>query len=333
MKKTASPNSCIQQLPALLALIALFALLSCPTSVPAREVTTLHSHWKFFKGHAENAWKPDFNDRGWQQVSIPHDWAISGPFIPDGDGNTGKLPWKGEGWYRNTLDIPERLAGKCIYLVFDGIMTSPTIYINGQEAGKWDYGYNSFYLDITGLVNTGGTNSIAIHADTRNHDSRWYPGAGVFRKIQMITVDPVHAGIWGTQVTTPYISADRADVQIATTVFNSSARSADEITLEQIISSPAGNEVARMVTRGSIPAGGSSDFKVLLPVPGPDKWSVYHGALYSARTIIRRGDEILDSLSTPFGIRTIRFTADDGFYLNEQRVQLKGINNTSTTHQ
>ena len=96
-------------------------------SAPAREVRTLQSGWKFSKGHFEKAFEVKFDDSRWKQVTIPHDWAITGPFIPDGDGNTGKLPWKGEGWYRNTLDIPPRFKGQCIYLVFDGIMSSPEI--------------------------------------------------------------------------------------------------------------------------------------------------------------------------------------------------------------
>ena len=142
----------IRAFPAICALPALLALFSFPLFTQAREVITLQSNWKFARGPQENGWQVKFDDSKWQKVSIPHDWAISGPFIPDGDGNTGKLPWKGEGWYRNSLDIPQKFKGQTIYLLFDGILSCPEIYINGKMAGKWDYGYNSFYLDITALV-------------------------------------------------------------------------------------------------------------------------------------------------------------------------------------
>jgi beta-galactosidase len=305
---------------------ALLIFIFTSFSTQAREVITLQAGWKFFKGHSETAWQVKFDDSKWKQVTIPHDWAITGPFIPDGDGNTGKLPWKGEGWYRNTLDIPPQFKGKCIYLVFDGIMSSPEIFINGKPAGSWDYGYNSFYLDITGLIDFNGPNTIAIHADTRNHDSRWYPGAGIFRKIQMIAVNPVHVGIWGSYITTPVVNPDHADVKIITTVLNKSAKPADGIKIEHILLSPAGKEISRKLVKGNIPADGSNDFETTIPVTNPDRWNVNHGALYSVKTMVSLGSEILDSCITKFGIRTIRFTADDGFYLNSDRVQLKGVN-------
>jgi len=308
---------------------ALFALLACiafPLFTQAREVITLQSNWKFAGGPQENGWQAKFDDSNWQKVSIPHDWAISGPFIPDGDGNTGKLPWKGEGWYRNSLDIPQKFKGQTIYLLFDGILSCPEIYINGKMAGKWDYGYNSFYLDITALVQFNKPNSIAIHADTRNHDSRWYPGAGLFRKIRMIVVNPVHIGIWGTYVTTPSVNADKAQVRIVQTIMNRQASVKGEVKIENILLNPSGEEIARKMNMVDITSKDTIYYEVTIPVKNPDRWDVYHGHLYSVRTIISKKDVILDSCTTPFGIRTMRFTADDGFYLNGQRVQLKGVN-------
>src|SRR5512138_3362948 len=125
-------------------------------SINARDVTTLQTGWKFSKGSFENASQLNFDDSKWQAVSVPHDWAIAGPVLADGDGNTGKLPWRGEGWYRRTLDIPASYNGKSVYLVFDGIMSAPEVYVNGNLAGKWDYGYNSFYLDITKFLQFPG---------------------------------------------------------------------------------------------------------------------------------------------------------------------------------
>ena len=316
----------IRPFPAIFALPALLALFSFPLFTQAREVITLQSNWKFARGPQENGWQVKFDDSKWQKVSIPHDWAISDPFIPDGDGNTGKLPWKGEGWYRNSLDIPQKFKGQTIYLLFDGILSCPEIYINGKMAGKWDYGYNSFYLDITALVQLNKPNSIAIHADTRNHESRWYPGAGIFRKIRMIVVNPVHIGIWGTYVTTPSVNADKAQVRIVQTIMNRQAKAKGEVKIENILLSPSGEEIARQMNMVDIASKDTIYYEVTIPVKNPDRWDVNHGQLYSVRTIISKKNIILDSCTTPFGIRTMKFTADDGFFLNGQRVQLKGVN-------
>jgi beta-galactosidase len=142
-----------------------------------REILTLTTGWKFYPGSNENAASINCNEADWKPVTIPHDWAIAGPLDPNGDGNTGKLPWKGEGWYRYSWSMPSSMKGKRIILLFDGVMAFPQLYVNGQLAGKWDYGYNSFYVDVTDKLNANGKNIFAVHADTRQHDSRWYPGA------------------------------------------------------------------------------------------------------------------------------------------------------------
>lgn len=136
-----------------------------------------NSGWKFIKGNPEKAETVDFNDNTWEKVSIPHDWAITGPFNENENGSTGKLPWKGEGWYRKSFTVKTEDQGKVAYIKFDGVMASPQIYINGKLAGKWDYGYSTFYVDITDFLDFGKENIIAVHVDTRNHGSRWYPGA------------------------------------------------------------------------------------------------------------------------------------------------------------
>ncbi|MCB0496809.1 MAG: DUF4982 domain-containing protein [Cyclobacteriaceae bacterium] len=309
-------------------LIIFFALVVFFTNTgltQSREVVTLRSGWKFTKGNVIGAATQDFDDSAWQPVSVPHDWAISGPFIVDGDGSTGKLPWKGEGWYRRSLDIPTSYKDKKVYLIFDGVMAFPQVYVNGQLAGQWDYGYNSFYLDITPFLNVGGENVLAVHADTRKHDSRWYPGAGIYRKVQMLVVNPVHVNVWGTYITTPIIKSNYADVRISTSVANQSG-SGDTIQVKQTILAPNGKEVANGSIKGWIPSGKSKDLEVTVQVTDPERWDIEHPYLYKAVTTVYRKGQLLDTYSTNFGIRTIHFTADDGFYLNDRRVQLKGVN-------
>lgn len=291
-----------------------------------REVITLSSDWRFSKGHQATAHRTDFDDSKWQQVTIPHDWAITGPFIANGDGNTGKLPWKGEGWYRHVLDMPPAYKSKRVYLLFDGVMAFPKIYVNGVIAGAWDYGYNSFYLDITDHLLPGKKNTLAVHVDTRTHDSRWYPGAGIYRKVQLIAVDPLHVNIWGTHVTTPIIKPNYAEVHATAEIVNATKTLFDGITVRFSILSPAGKEITSKEVTKNIPSSKTINVETNLTLPNPQKWDVNHGVLYTLRTEIRKGNQTTDTYDTPFGIRTIRFTEDHGFYLNDRRVQLKGVN-------
>jgi beta-galactosidase len=298
---------------------------STQTHSQEREITNLNEAWKFSKGHNEMAHQKTIDDSNWQQVSIPHDWAIAGPFIVDGDGNTGKLPWKDEGWYRKNMNIPVNYEGKRLYLLFDGIMAFPSIYVNGQLAGKWDYGYNSFYLDITNLVNFNADNTLTIHVDTRKHDSRWYPGAGIYRKIQLIAVNPMHVAVWGTYITTPVIKSNYAEVRIATTINNYSGN-ADEIRIKQTILNENNTIIIEEEISAMVALNKNKNIETTLTVPNPRLWDTENPQLYKLVTTIFQNNKLLDTYTSTFGIRDIRFTADNGFYLNNKRVQLKGVN-------
>ncbi|MEM7105337.1 MAG: glycoside hydrolase family 2 TIM barrel-domain containing protein [Bacteroidota bacterium] len=291
----------------------------------SRFTKELSEGWKFQKGHHENAFQIEYNDNDWEDVTVPHDWAISGPFVKDGDGNTGKLPWKGEGWYRKNIDVSSELEGKHFYLLFDGVMAFPKVYLNGTLAGEWDYGYNSFYLDVTDLLKTGEDNMLVVHADTRPHDSRWYPGAGIYRKVQLLAVDPVHTEIWGTYITTPIIKPHFADVRIAAMV-NNFSNIDSEISVAHAIYDSKGREVGKSSQKGRIAQGKQHRFESTITVSEPRLWDINDPHLYSAVTTITREEEVVDTYTTRFGIRSIRFTANDGFYLNNRRVQLKGVN-------
>src|SRR5512133_3059138 len=153
--------------------------LQCPAPIRAESrVENFNAGWRFARGAQSGAENSACDDRSWQRVHLPHDWAISGPYEPKGDSNTGKLPWRGEGWYRKSFLVPATDTAKRFYLDFDGAMAAPTIYVNSQKAGGWDYGYMSFRVDVTPFVRAGETNLVAVHLDTREHHSRWYPGAG-----------------------------------------------------------------------------------------------------------------------------------------------------------
>lgn len=290
-----------------------------------RETVILQAGWKFSRDSHETAFQNAFDDSEWKDVTVPHDWAIEEPFITDGDGNTGKLPWKGEGWYRKKINLPERFKGMRLYLLFDGIMAFPEIYLNESLIGRWDYGYNSFYLDITEDVRFDEENILAIHVDTRKHDSRWYPGAGIYRKVQLIAVNPVHVDIWGTYITTPIIKPHYADVNVAVTI-NNFLTGDQEIHVKHTILTDDNKKILEKEIEGKVSENGNSRLETVMTLPDPKRWDIDHPHLYHLKTEIYRGNELLDTYHSTFGVRDIRFTADNGFYLNDKRIQLKGVN-------
>jgi beta-galactosidase len=310
---------------ACLALTALFQVIGIAAESQVRRVENFNRDWKFSKGLQPGAESVGFDDSGWQPVRLPHDWAISGPYEPQGDASTGKLPWKGEGWYRKTFTVSAADKGKRAYLDFDGVMAMPTVYINGRKAGGWDYGYMSFRVDATNLLKPGHTNTVAVHVDTRPHRSRWYPGAGIYRKVQLVFNEPIHIAHWGTFITTPQVDASSATVNVEVTVENHAAAPAD-VQVETVLRDPNGKEVAVSREKLAISAGNSAVVAAVCRVKKPLRWDTESPWLYRAETRVYAGGKLVDVVETPFGIRTFKFTANDGFHLNGRRVQLKGVN-------
>ncbi len=308
-----------------LATFILFLILCFDSDAQIRHIQLLQEGWKFQRGSGGNEYKVDFDDSSWEDVMIPHDWAIDQPFQPEGESNTGKLPWKGQGWYRCNLDIGNDYKDKRLYLLFDGIMALPGVYINGELAGKWDYGYNSFYLDITDLVELNKENILAVHVDTRNHDSRWYPGAGIYRKVRLIAVNPVHVDIWGTYITTPVIHSEYAKIRIAVNV-NNHSNTDEEINLVNIIKDQDGREIYRKESQSPVRAFNSSRLETDIIMADPELWELSDPYIYSLVTEVYRNDELLDSYLSSFGVRTMRFNPDHGFFLNGKKIRLKGVN-------
>jgi beta-galactosidase len=292
--------------------------------VVGREVVNFNRDWRFAKGGQGGAEAADFNDSTWRTVRLPHDWAISGPFNPNEDGYAGKLPWRGVGWYRKTFTLDKADQGRRVYFDFDGVMAFPQVYINGQRAGGWDYGYMSFRVDATPYVKFGQSNVIAVFVDTRKHGTRWYPGAGIYRKVTMTLCNPVHVAHWGTYITTPEVGGDSATVRIRTTIENHLDKKSNA-TVGILLLDPEGRPAATGGRDVVIPQDGSRDFEQSLVIKNPQRWDVNSPNLYTARTVVRIGDKIVDTDTTVFGIRTFEFTANDGFHLNGRRVQLRGV--------
>lgn len=298
----------------------------------------LEKGWKFTKGEFSNAEMPAFNDAKWETVDIPHDWAIFGPFDKNNDlqnvavtqnfetqaslktGRTGGLPYVGIGWYRTTF---HSTPGKQTTLIFDGAMSEARVFVNGKEACFWPCGYNSFYCDVTSLVNEDGKNStLAVRLENRPQSSRWYPGAGLYRNVHVVTTEKIHVPVWGTQITTPYVKDEYASVCLRTTILNAEKT---ELTVVTDIIDADGQVVSTKTNKGVINHG--QPFTQNFIVERPKLWSPETPVLYKAVSKIYSGDTLLDTYSTRFGIRTIEYIADKGFYLNGKRRKFQGVCN------
>ncbi len=307
-------------------LTASLAVMLCASVVCGqRKIEDFNRDWKFAKGEQpEQVTQVGFADSSWQAVRLPHDWAISGPFNPDENGYAGKLPWKGVGWYRKVFSLEKADAGRRVYLDFDGVMAFPKVYVNGQLAGEWDYGYMSFRVDATAFVKFGEKNVVAVQADTRQHGTRWYPGAGIYRKVQLVICDPVHVAQWGTYVTTPQVSDAAATVRVRSVIDNG-LESEAKVNVEITVLDARGRTVAAARKEGTIPAKASAEVDQSATINAPQRWDVSNANLYTLKTTVRKAGKVVDAETVTFGIRTFEFTANDGFHLNGRRVQLYGV--------
>lgn len=293
------------------------------------ELTT----WKFHKGSNDKANEKDFNDKKWQTVTVPHDWAIAGPFDKEIDkqevaitqngekvatektGRTGSLPSIGEGWYRNTFTLPQYQPGKKVLVIFEGAMSEPKVYLNGEKVGEWNYGYNYFYIDITKQILATAPNVLAVHLQNEGGSSRWYPGAGLYRKVRLVVKDQQSLEQWGTFITTPFVSADLAKVNIKTKV------SGDNLRLQTFILDAKGDTVASDKTQ----SGFAKEFEQNMAVRNPNLWSPESPYLYTAISRLFENEVLKDETSTRFGIRTISYLPNVGFSLNGKVRKFKGV--------
>lgn len=273
-----------------------------------------------------------FNDSAWQKLNLPHDWAITGPFRSELTGETGKLPWKAIGWYRKHFTVPASDAGKQIFVDFDGAMAYAKIWLNGKYVGTWSYGYNSFRMDLTPFIKPGQENILAVRLDTESWDSRWYPGGGIYRHVWLIKTNPVHVGHWGTYITTPKITNKSALVKLAVTVDNATNKKVNAIVRTSLFELDVNNKPKTKVatTKESIlelKPGTSMVTESQIAIANPKRWDIKSPNRYVAQTSISINGKIVDTYNTPFGIRTIEFSATKGFLLNGKKVVIKGTCN------
>ncbi|HSL24452.1 MAG TPA: beta-galactosidase GalB [Vicinamibacterales bacterium] len=282
--------------------------------------------WRFSKGDLAGAQAPNFDDKKWRVLDLPHDWAIEGPFDPKIDPHQGSLPSFGVAWYRKRFTVPASAQGRFYAVEFDGVMSNATVYLNGHELGSRAYGYSSFGVDLTPHLVIGGENVLAVRVAPELESSRWYPGAGIYRHVWIDATGPVHVARWGAYVTTPEVSEAAAKVSVRTELRNRDAQPV-RVSLDTTILDQEGKEVARVVAEHEVRPGEPQAVPVALTVPRPQRWDLDRPYLYTAVSTVRRGGEVLDRYTTPFGIRTIEYGPNRGFLLNGRRVRFQGVCN------
>ena len=317
--------------------IAAFCLSAGWASAQRNEIL-LEKGWKFHRGEAEAACEAAYDDSAWESVSVPHDWAIYGPFSMENDlqevavtqnfetvatlktGRTGGLPYMGTGWYRRAFDVPQ---GKTAELLFDGAMSEARVYVNGVEVCYSPYGYSPFHVDITPfLTKDGKSNVLAVRLENKPFSSRWYPGAGLYRNVRLITTDKVHVPVWGTHVTTPYVSPDYASVHLETEVAGGEGCA---LRIKTSIYAPDGSIAVQKTFSGK--TGEEQPLVQNFIVDNPLLWTPETPNLYVAVSELYDGERLADVYRTRFGFRTMEFIPEKGFFLNGQPRKFQGVCN------
>jgi beta-galactosidase len=277
--------------------------------------------------------KPSFDDGAWRPLDLPHDWGIEGPFDQDLPGETGKLPWHGVGWYRKHFGIEKSHAIGRVHLDIEGAMSFSAIWLNGRFVGGWPYGYSSFQLDLTPYVRFDADNVLAVRLDNPPLSSRWYPGAGIYRNVRLITTGLVRIAHQSHFVTTPRVSANAAIVNVDAVIQNLGD---EKLELEMTTSLyPLTGDGVR--SRKPVATSEPDRFEIdpvraceaaranLVKLARPRLWSLEERNRYAAVTTIRHADRVLDEIETHFGVRTVAIDPDHGFSLNGKRVDLQGV--------
>ncbi len=324
------------------------AILSMALALPQflcaqpRTETLLEKGWKFTRDDDKSYSAVQYDDSQWQNVTVPHDWAIYGPFSVDNDkqntaivqdgqsdpmehaGRTGGLPFVGTGWYRLEFEKPQLADGGRCTLLFDGAMSHAQVYVNGHEACYWPYGYNSFWFDATPYL-VEGKNVLAVRLENLTESSRWYPGAGLYRNVHLITTGDAYVPVWGTQVITEELGSNFAKVSQKTSLDFPAGKEFADYCIVTEIKDRDGNTVVSDRQQGTAYDGGI--FRQDFTVKNPRLWTPETPYLYTSVSKIYEGGTLKDEYTTVFGIRTAEIIHGKGFFLNGERVQFQGVCN------
>ncbi|MFS4467918.1 glycoside hydrolase family 2 TIM barrel-domain containing protein [Maribacter sp. 2210JD10-5] len=301
-----------------ISLISLF-LLGCGSKEISLKQTDFNFDWQFRLIDSTS------HNQAWKTVRLPHDWSVASSFDSiHGEGATGYLPG-GIGEYEK--QFPLNLSkDEMAFLLFDGVYNNAEVSLNGEILGNHPYGYSPFYYDITPHLNTNkDANTINVMVDrTRYADSRWYTGSGIYRNVELLVKNRLHIPIWGVYITTPKITKDQAEVQIEVSINNHYPED-KRVTVITEIFNMDGVKVGESSNDFSVVKEGSKIVTKKILVKEPILWSVDNPYLYTSKITISEGDKILDTQEIKFGIRSIRFDANEGFFLNGENMKIKGV--------
>lgn len=305
-------------------IVALFSLAcSAQTRTEIRSKINFNNDWKFSLSDSAKYNKADFDDSNWRKLDLPHDWSAEAEFSEKNSGRNAFLPG-GIAWYRKDFKMGKENESKHIEIQFDGIYRHAQIWLNGNYVGVQYDGFTSFYVDITPLILIGEKNTIAIRVDNSDvPNCRWYTGSGIYRNVWLTTANSLHVANWGTYITTPEVNSEEAKVDIRTTIENTS--SDKDFVLETVISDGAGNVVGQAKTSGIAKHLRQFDVAQTVQISSPKLWSVDSPELYKAISRVKVDGKLVDEYSSTFGIRTLRFDAQKGFFLNGKNMKMKGV--------
>ncbi|WP_231961806.1 glycoside hydrolase family 2 TIM barrel-domain containing protein [Algibacter lectus] len=324
----------LKNLKPMLCFFISIALFNCKPAEDNKIVTEhikdFNFDWKFKLSNDSISLASDleFNDENWRTLNLPHDWAVESKFdslLANDAKATGYLASKGYGYYRKTFDKPFN-ENEVTYVLFDGVYNNSEVWINGKKLGFHPYGYSPFYFNLSSYLNKNGKNNVlTVKIDhTRYADSRWYTGAGIYRNVQLVTANKIHVPVWGTFVTTPEVSTEKATAQIIVSVKNDFS-SEEHVVVKTSIVNQNNIEVASTSSNLSLAANSLKDIIQNIEIANPSLWDIDNPNLYKAITTIIKEDQDINTYETDFGIRTIKFDTNKGFFLNSQNMKIKGV--------
>jgi beta-galactosidase len=277
-----------------------------------------------------NPASPDFDASAWRTVHLPHDYIVEGTFTPTAEANHGSLPLA-NAWYRLQFPVSSNAQGRSAWLDFDGVYHNSMVWLNGHYLGNWYSGYAPFRYDVSKFILPGQTNVLAVHVDPHNDEGWWYEGGGIYRHVWLTTANPLHIAPWGTFVTSAVQGPDTngnasATLTVTTTITNDNPQ-AQTCSVASLVVGPDGVTAGSATNQVTLPGGAGTNLIQTIQVANAKLWSLDTPQLYQLQTSLQQSNQTVDNVTTPFGIRTIYFDVNNGFFLNGQRVEIQGMCN------
>lgn len=286
------------------------------------------ANWKFYLGSASGAESTTFDDSKWENISLPHDYSIEQEYSKSMEAESGYLPG-GTGWYRKHFVVSEELRGKELRIDFGGVYMNATVWVNGEQLGTHPYGYTPFSFDITDYVQFGEENVITVKVDHQTPSSRWYSGSGIYRSVNLTVTNPVHVDLYGTKIETPNLETEKGgtvNMTVKATVANASEEAKNVVLTHTIYEKGTTDSIGTVTTTAqSVAAGQKADITATLPATNPSLWDTKNPNLYTVTTEVKVGDTVVDTYDTEYGFRYITLNTETGFYLNGEKLKLKGV--------